>query len=1154
MIRTKPNISRLNRLWLCCLFILAANTSYATHSAGSDISYRCLGGLLYEIEVTFYRDCGGVAEPSNITINCRSVNGNHNLTLTAMKMPGYGNEITVPCTGMPTNCNGGSGTGIRQWKYSAQVLLPSPQSDWVFSYSICCRNCSITTISNPCAATSVLYVEATLNNLDGYCNNSPVFTNIPVAYVCLGQNYNYNHGVTDADGDSLVYTLITPKTTALTDVSFIPPYSAASPVASSTPFLLDPVSGDLNFTPSQIQIGILALNVSEFRNGRLIGSVTRDMQVYIRPCSNTLPELSGINGGGAYTIDACPGSPVCFTVNSSDSDSSQTVSISSNEGIPGAVYTVTNGSRPSLDFCWTPSYADAGKTKSFTVTVRDNACPVNGLQVFSYHVRVYNKVKTSSQPSNCNSNTGSATVLNPLPGSQYLWSNGMTGATINQLSPSIYSVTITQPAGCTMNDSVVVDASNLILINNGSNQTCANTCTGELILQPDGGTQPYQFNWQNGSNSSQLSGLCAGNYSVTVTDANGCVADSSFTVSAMMPVSLQLQIQNAVCDNTGSVQALLSGNPAPYQYLWSNGQTASAITGLIPGNYTITVTDSAGCIVGGNAEVLSITDTLNITSVIQGVSCPGSADAAVQLNVSGGTSPYVYNWSNGATTQSVADLSPGNFSVTVSDGNGCTAFTSGIISDPIPFSLNASVTQPDCRPGSGAIMPDMTGGNPPYSFLWNNGITSSEIENLNPGYYTVTVTDDKGCQYTDSVNLTGINTFNAYVNVSRVRCHGEANGSIHIQPSGGTPPFIYEWSDGDTSSVRLNLIAGIHKVTITDATGCRQIISVAIEEPSALSFIQNIVQPECITNTPGSLTLIPSGGNPPYSCHWTDSVRGLNRNKLQNGSYHFTITDSAGCMISDSVTLTGIGTMNIAAEPSTEICMGDKAVLSLHTVPEGAGVTWFYYGTELKGTNTPVFETPVAGVYQAKISAACGEFLSNEIEIKVKLIESVSISNNQLICPGEKAELNVSGGISYLWSPADEVSDSLSSQVSVSPLETTTYKVTVTGMNGCTTTATTEVAVVCDPEIPGGFSPNNDGINDYFVITGFEAYPEITIYVYNRWGNLVFRQQEYDNRWDGRSNVGGAMMGEALPDGTYYYILDLHNNRKPATGYVVIRR
>jgi gliding motility-associated-like protein len=1154
MNNTKPFVSRLLKLWLCGLFVLAGNSSFATHSAGSDISYRCLGGLLYEIEVTFYRDCGGVGEPSNITINCRSVNGNHNLTLTAMKMPGFGNEITVPCTGMPTNCNGGSGTGIRQWKYSAQVLLPSPQPDWIFSYSICCRNCSITTISNPCAATSVLYVEATLNNLDGYCNNSPVFTNIPVAYVCLGQNYNYNHGVTDADGDSLVYTLITPKTTALTDVTFIPPYSAASPVASSTPFILDPVNGDLNFTPSQIQIGILALNVSEFRNGELIGSVTRDMQVYISPCSNTLPELSGINGSSDYTIDACPGSPVCFTVNSSDIDSSQTVTISSNEGIPDAVYTISNGNRPSLDFCWTPSYADAGKIRTFTVTVRDNACPVNGLQVFAYHVRVYNKVKISSFPSNCNSNTGSVSVLNPLPGSQYLWSNGATGTTISQLPPAGYSVIITQPAGCTMTDTVAVNESDLILINSGSDQTCANTCTGGIILQPDGGTEPYQYNWQNGGNASQLSGLCAGDYSVTVTDVNGCVADSSFIISSMSPVNLQFQIRNTVCDKKGFIQAIVSGNSVPYQYLWSNGQTTSLIDELVPGIYMLTVTDSAGCDATGTAEVISIVDTLNIISVIQGISCPGSEDGSVSLNISGGTLPYEYNWSDGANTPSISDLSPGNFSVTITDSNGCTGSTSVIISDLNPFSLNASVTQADCRPGSGAIHPDMTGGTPPYTFLWNNGITLPGIENLNPGIYSVTVTDDKGCQFTDSVNLSGINTFNAYVNVTNVNCQGEANGSIMIQPSGGTPPFIYQWSDGDTSSARHGLIAGIYKVNITDATGCRQIISASVEQPSGLSIIQNVVPPECITNTPGSLTLIPSGGNPPYSCNWTDSTQGFSRNKINAGTYHFTIMDSAGCIFSDSVSLTGAGTLNIHVQPSPEICMGDKAQLSISSPPEGAIITWFYNGMILKGANSPVFETPVAGIYKAGISAPCGEFFSDEIEIKVKLVESVSISNNQLICPGEKAELNVSGGIRYLWSPADGVSDSLSSQVTVSPSETTTYKVTVTGMNGCTTIATTEVAVVCDPEIPNGFSPNHDGINDYFVITGFEDYPEITIYVYNRWGNLVFRQQEYDNRWDGRSNVGGALMGEDLPDGTYYYILDLHNNRKPATGYVVIRR
>ena len=344
---------------LSFLFILTETQQlYATHAAGSDIKFQCLGGLQYKIDVTFYRDCGGVAEPSNITVTYKSSNGGVNSTVTANKIASTGQEITMPCTGVTTTCNGGTGTGIRQFIYSATVTLPSAQADWIFSYSICCRNCAITTISNPCASSSVLYIEATLNNILAPCDNSPTFSNIPIAFVCAGQSFNYNHGVLDPDGDSLAYQLIAPKTSSTTTVSFISPASATTPVASSTPFTLNPLTGDLNFTPSQIQIGILALLIKEYRNGQLIGSIIRDMQVYTQTCSNNLPTASGINGTTNFSTTVCPNTPVCFTVNTNDADAGQIISVTTNNGIPGATYTIGSGPHPTLSFCWTPSVSD----------------------------------------------------------------------------------------------------------------------------------------------------------------------------------------------------------------------------------------------------------------------------------------------------------------------------------------------------------------------------------------------------------------------------------------------------------------------------------------------------------------------------------------------------------------------------------------------------------------------------------------------------------------------------------------------------------------------------------------------------------------------------------------------------------------------------
>ncbi len=545
----RPNHTPAFRwLLLSLLFLLVSSINsktFATHSAGSDIKYRCLGGLQYEIEVTFYRDCGGVAEPSSITVNCKSVAGNHNLNVTLNKVTGTnGQEITVPCASSSSTCNGGTSTGIRQWVYRGTVTLPSARADWVFSYSVCCRNCSITTISNPCASNSNLYVEAKLNNIVAPCNSSPTFSNIPIAFVCVGQNFNYNHGVLDPDGDSLVYSLITPKTTATSNVSFIAPANVNNPIASSTPFTINSSTGDLNFTPSQIQIGVMAILVQEYRNNTLIGSVIRDMQVYTQACTNNLPTVSGINGNSNFTLTACAGQQICFTVNSIDPDATQNVTLTTNNGIPGATYTISGGTRPTLTFCWTPTVNDINlRPKTFTVTVRDNACPNNGIQTFSFNIYVpapYYSVTGTNITCNAAS-TGTATA-NPVYASSYnyLWNTGATTSSISNLPAGTYTVTATDPAsGCTASQTVTLSQpSGMTLTSSPTNPSCANRNNGAIDLSVSGGNAPYSYSWSNGSTSQDLTNVSSGVYTVTVTDANGCSKTNTTTLTNSYAVSL----------------------------------------------------------------------------------------------------------------------------------------------------------------------------------------------------------------------------------------------------------------------------------------------------------------------------------------------------------------------------------------------------------------------------------------------------------------------------------------------------------------------------------------------------------------------------------------------------------------------------------------
>jgi gliding motility-associated-like protein len=201
------------------------------------------------------------------------------------------------------------------------------------------------------------------------------------------------------------------------------------------------------------------------------------------------------------------------------------------------------------------------------------------------------------------------------------------------------------------------------------------------------------------------------------------------------------------------------------------------------------------------------------------------------------------------------------------------------------------------------------------------------------------------------------------------------------------------------------------------------------------------------------------------------------------------------------------------------------------------------------------FVTPVAGTYTLTATTVCGTYTSNPVVVTVRVLNNVSINNSVIVCKGESTQLQAGGGVEYSWSPTLGLNNSTISNPVATPVQTTDYTVTIKDEFGCTATATVTVSVICDTlDIPNGFSPNNDGTNDTFVIDGIDGYPGNVLFIYNRWGNLVYKKKEYANEWDGRSNVNGVIFGEELPNGTYYYILDLNVDQKPFNGFVVIRR
>jgi large repetitive protein len=371
---------------------------------------------------------------------------------------------------------------------------------------------------------------------------------------------------------------------------------------------------------------------------------------------------------------------------------------------------------------------------------------------------------------------------------------------------------------------------------------CHGAATGEVDLTATGGTAPYSYTWSNGATTQDIINLIAGTYTVIVTDDNGCVDSLSATITEpAAPLALTATTVDVLCHGaaTGEVDLTATGGTAPYSYTWSNGATTQDIINLIAGTYTVIVTDDNGCVDSLSATITEPAAPLALTATTVDVLCHGAATGEVDLTATGGTAPYSYTWSNGATTQDIINLIAGTYTVIVTDDNGCVDSLSATITEPAaPLALTATTVDVLCHgAATGEVDLTATGGTAPYTFAWSNGATTEDIINLIAGTYTVIVTDDNGCVDSLSATITepaAPLALNA--TTVDVLCHGAATGEVDLTATGGTAPYSYAWSNAATSQDIINLIAGTYSVIVTDDNGCIDSLSATIIEPAMLTL------------------------------------------------------------------------------------------------------------------------------------------------------------------------------------------------------------------------------------------------------------------------------------------------------------------------------
>jgi len=670
-------------------------------------------------------------------------------------------------------------------------------------------------------------------------------------------------------------------------------------------------------------------------------------------------------------------------------------------------------------------------------------------------------------PVSCFGGNDGAVTLTPdggMPGyGPFIWSNGSNNQNLTGVAAGTYTVTVTDANLCTAVKSFIVTQAPAITITQagGANVQCNGTSTGYIAISCQGGTPSYNYLWNNGASLPTISGLTAGTYSVTVTDQKGCASFKSWSILQPGSITILNSVTSPACvgGGNGAIQTTVTGGTAPYTYLWSNGTTVAGISGLSAGIYSVTVTDSYMCTKVQSCQVVAPAD-LSVTGSVVNVNCSGTNPGSVAVTVSGGTGgPYVYLWNNGQTGSAATNLSVGTYTVTVTNGSGCTRskvfYVSELTFGPV------QVTQASCAGGSnGSVQLYVSGGTPPYSYHWSNGQISPAATGLAAGAYQVTITDASSCFKTGSWQVTSPAAISINSILTNVQCNGSTTGKIDLTVTGGTTSYSYFWnvlaSQGQGTPHVSNLYAGTYMVTVTDNNFCTRTQSWSVIQPSALSASGTVVNVTCYGGSSGQASLTGSGGTPPYAYHWSNGSNNQTITGLAAGFYAATVTDAGNCSVRTQATISQASGITVSGTVTNINCQGGNTGMITTTVTGGSG-----------GPNTYLWNNGQTGssalnlgygTYTVTVTnaAGCTKINSFTVQESVSKVITLVAKTNPLCFAGSDGAIQISvtggqgGPYQYNWSNGETSS-------LITSLEAGVYTVTVTESGSCPVSASWEL-------------------------------------------------------------------------------------------------
>jgi gliding motility-associated-like protein len=803
------------------------------------------------------------------------------------------------------------------------------------------------------------------------------------------------------------------------------------------------------------------------------------------------------------------------------------------------------GGTPAYTYSWNSAPVQTTQTAtnlpagSYTCTVTDNkGCISTIVVLITQPTQVI--VPTTQVNTTCGLPNGSATA-NPSGGVgpyTYLWSNGQTTQTATALLAGPYTVTVTSVGGCTAIAAVNIlnTGAPIVTIPTQTNISCFGGTNGIANSAVVGGVGPFTYSWNSApvQTTPNATNLPAGNYTLTVTGSNGCSATATVTITQPTQLNASITTINVLCfgNNTGSATATPTGGTPPYTYLWSNAQITQTANSLLLGTYNCTVTDSKGCTVVVAANITQPTQLTLATTVSVNPLCFGGTNGSITLAAAGGVGPnYLYSLNAGPNqlSPSFTGLSAGNYTIIVTDQNGCTAIVTVTLTQPTQLTINGSVTNILCNGVcNGQTQANVAGGTPGYTYSWSNGSTSNPITGLCIGTYSVIATDANGCQ----VALTGMIVSQPpllVVNPTALPtsiCIGQTS-NLNSNPVGGTGPYTYNWSNSavtQNTSVSPITTTG-YTINITDANGCTATGNVIVTVNPPLTGSASSAPSSICAGQTSTISATANGGTGgPYTFNWSPGGPGQNLVVTPNVTTTYTVTVSDGC--SPSVTYTTTVTVNplpVVTYTTTGLSGCEPLTVTYtNTTPLSGSCIWTINGVPTN--NCTVTQTfPTQGTYPAILTVTSTNGCVGSSGVINALVHPMPIAqfstspNIANIFEPTITFNNLSSVGTYQWTFGDGNTSTQSFPIhTYGDTGTYTIQLVVTTQYGCTDTAYGTIIIhdIFSVYVPNSFTPNGDGINETFypVVTGAEFYE---FWIFNRWGEQIYDSSNLGAPWPG---------------------------------------